>query len=165
MALAVVAIALASRLAIPIPGTDVPQTAQTLAVLATGVLLGARLGPLAVVAYIALGIAGVPLFADGASGVARLLGPSGGYLLGFVAAAAIAGWWVERGYAAAFPRALGGMTLAHVVVLVSGWVWLSMSIGAGRAFSAGVEPFLLGAVVKSALAALLALAVCAKRAA
>ena len=153
---AVVGVALAARLSVPISGSSVPQSAQTLAVLMVGILLGSRLGAVALVVYVALGVSGLPIFADGAVGVETLVGPTGGYLLGFVLAALIAGWWTERGKAEHFFTALPGMLLAHAVVLLLGWAWLSGSIGPARAFSAGVAPFWLGALLKSALAALFA---------
>lgn len=81
--------------AINIPG-PVPLTLQTLAVLLTGAILGARRGFLAVLLYVALGLVGLPVFANGASGFAVLLGPTGGYLLSFLFAAALCGFIVER---------------------------------------------------------------------
>lgn len=145
-------IAIAARLALTLPGTPVPQTAQTLAVVLVGGLLGPSAGALAALSYVGLGVVGVPVFAGGEAGLDRLIGPTGGYLLGFVLAAAIAGWWMASGRCARMASAVGGMALAHILILAVGWGWLSLQIGAVEAFGGGVGPFLLGAVVKSVLA-------------
>ncbi len=147
-----VAIALAARLGLTLPGTSVPQTAQTLAVVVVGGVLGPAYGAVSVALYLALGVVGVPVFAGGASGLETLAGPTGGYLLGFVCAAATAGWWVALGRAATVVSAVAGMVLAHLQILVLGWAWLALEVGATAAYSGGVEPFLVGAVVKSVIA-------------
>lgn len=89
-------VAVAAQIAIPLPFTPIPFTLQPLAVLIVGGLLGARAGAAALVLYLGLGLMGLPVFAAGGSGVARLLGPTGGYLLAFPAAAGLVGWLVER---------------------------------------------------------------------
>ncbi len=91
-------------MAIQLPFSPVPITGQTMAVLLVGALLGSRRGALAVLAYIAEGLAGLPVFAGGAAGLARLFGPTGGYLVGFVAAAFLVGWLAERGWIDALAR-------------------------------------------------------------
>ena len=151
---AAAAIALGARLAAPLPGTDVPQTAQTLAVLLVGIILGRVWGPAAVVLYLVAGALGLPVFADGKSGPGVLAGPTAGYLAGFVGAAWIAGAWAHRGLGRRLPSALAGMLLAHGVILLLGWARLALAIGTGRAFAAGVAPFLVGGAAKSLLAAI-----------
>ncbi len=159
--LAALAIAAGALVAIELPGTDVPQTAQTLAVLAAGIVLGPLGGATAVVIYLALGALGLPVFSDGSAGFDKLLGPTGGYLVGFVPAAVIAGRATHS--RAEHPpgalRLVTAMLLAHVVILALGWARLSVDLGAADAFARGVEPFLIGGAVKSLLAALLALVI------
>ena len=131
------------------PGTDVPQSLQTLAVLLVGCWLGARLGALALVAYVLAGGAGLPVFADGASGWSHLVGSSGGYLVGFVVGAAAIGHYADRGLTRRVPLAFTAMLAGHALILGFGWAWLAQSIGAAAAFSGGVEPFLWGGLAKS----------------
>jgi biotin transport system substrate-specific component len=119
---------------------------------------------IAMVVYLGLGAVGVPVFAGGTAGVGRMVGPTGGFLLGFVPAAAIAGWWVESRRAASFPNAFAGMVVAHAAILALGWIWLATSVGPGSAWTGGVAPFLSGAVVKSALAGAAAWAMARKEA-
>src|SRR6185503_6906981 len=90
--------ALAAQLAIPLPWSPVPITGQTFAVLLSGAVLGARRAFLAQVLYLAEGAIGLPVFAGGALGVAKLLGPTGGYLIAFPFAAALTGWLAQRGW-------------------------------------------------------------------
>jgi len=150
---AVAALALAARIQFPLPGTPVPQSLQTLAVVLAGAFLGPRLGALALGAYLTLGAAGLPLFARGGAGVSTLLGPTGGFLLGFVPAAVAAGLWMEAGWGRRLPGAALGMLVAHGVVLAVGWGRLALLLGVEAAFRQGVAPFLAGAVVKSLAAA------------
>ncbi len=136
-----------------IPGTSVPQSAQTLAVVLVGAFLGARDGALALVLYLLAGGAGVPVFADGASGWPHLAGATGGYLVGFVLAAGIVGWFADRGHVARLRAALVVMVVGHVVILSLGWLRLAWSLGPGEAFASGVAPFLSGGLAKSVVAA------------
>lgn len=155
IAVAAAAIWAGAAVSFALPGTSVPQTAQTLAVLLTGALLGAVRGPMAVLLYLIAGAAGAPVFAGGAAGLSVLAGPTGGFLLSFMPAAALAGWAARRAQPGA--RGLLALTLwllaAHGLILFCGWSRLAWQIGASEAVVAGVTPFLLGAVVKSLLAA------------
>ena len=149
-------IALSAQVAIQLPFSPVPITGQTMAVLLVGALLGSRRGALAVLAYIAEGLAGLPVFAGGAAGLARLFGPTGGYLVGFVAAAFLVGWLAERGWDRRFGTTLAAMTLGNLVIYAVGVVWLAVFVGGlSRAWSLGVLPFLPGDVIKIILAAVL----------
>lgn len=154
---AVAAVALAARVDVPVPGTPVPQSLQTLAVVVAGGLLGAGRGAGALALYALAGAAGLPVFADGASGVDRLTGPTGGFLAGFVAGAAVAGAWMRRAGSrsgsAFLLEAFLGMLLAHAVILAAGWARLALLVGADTAWAQGVAPFVVGGVVKSAVAA------------
>lgn len=152
---AALATAVAARLTVPVPGTDVPQSAQTLAVVVAGALLGWRGGIAAMLLYLAAGAVGLPVFADGAAGWSHLTGPTAGYLLGFVVAAGGVGWGVRRTWGGG---ALAGsliMLVGHAVILGMGWTRLAVDLGASSAFAAGVRPFVWGGVVKSALGAVL----------
>lgn len=106
--------------------------------------------------YLVLGGCGLPVFAGGGSGWAHLVGPTGGFLLGFVPGAAIAGAWVRSGRARAFLSAGAGMLLAHATILLAGWAWLALSLDPSSAWQKGVAPFLGGALLKSLLAAIVA---------
>ena len=137
-----------------IPMIPVPMSMQTYAVVVVGALAGWRLGGLTLVMYLAAGSAGAPLFAGGGSGTEHLLGNTGGYLLGFVLAAISVGYLAERSWTQRnFGYATTAMLFGHLIILVLGTLWLATSIGLHRAIEAGMTPFLLGALVKSLLAA------------
>jgi biotin transporter BioY len=134
----------------------VPITGQTLAVLLTGVLLGSRRGSLSVLAYLAEGIAGLPVFAPGGPlGLARLLGPTGGYLLGFVAAAHVAGLLAERGWDRKMMTASLAMLTGNAVIYAFGLPWLAFFVGIENALPLGLYPFVIGDILKAILAAAL----------
>jgi biotin transport system substrate-specific component len=145
-------IALATRVQVPM--WPVPMTLQTLAVLLVAMTCGARLAVGAVLAYLAQGAMGLPVFAAG-GGLAPLVGPTAGYLWGFVLVAWVVGSLADRGLARGFAGAFGLALLGSALVYVVGASWLAGLIGAQAAWTAGVLPFLAGDLVKSALAALL----------
>jgi biotin transport system substrate-specific component len=147
-------IAAAAQIAIPIPGTPVPITGQSFAVLLTGVLLGPRWGVAAVLMYLAQGGLGLPFFRAGAGGMNHLLfAVTSGYLLSFPFAAALTGWLAERGWDRNVLTAMAAMGLGSLVVLGCGWIWLSAATGsAASGFQTGVLPFLIPDVVKISLA-------------
>ncbi len=152
MGLAVCLIAVSARVSATIPGTSVPQSAQTLAVVLVGAFLGARGGALALMLYLLAGGVGAPVFADGASGWPHLAGPTGGYLVGFVLAAGIVGWFADGGQVARLRTALVVMIVGHVVILSLGWLRLVWTLGPWEAFATGVAPFLLSGLAKSIVA-------------
>lgn len=158
-ALGALAVAVGAHLEVALPGAAAPQTAQTLAVLLAGCVLGPAWGLASVVVYLAAGAVGLPVFADGKSGAAVLTGPTAGYLAGFAVAAWTAGIWTRSRLGRRAAGALAGMLLAHFVILALGWLRLALAIGPARAFEAGVAPFLVGAAVKSALAAVVCVAI------
>lgn len=146
--------ALAAQVVVPLPWTPVPLTGQTFAVLLTGALLGSRLGALTMLAYLAEGALGLPFFRGGAGGAAHLVGPTAGYLFAFPVAAYVTGYLAERGWDRRFLTAAAAMALGSLVILACGWGWLTLFYRtASEAFAAGVLPFLVGDVVKIALAA------------
>ena len=132
----------------------VPITGQTLGVLLLGAAYGLPLGLISVGAYLALGAAGVPVFAGSASGLAYLAGPTGGYLLGFVLAAAVLGFLSRRGWDKGVLSCCLMMLLASAVIYVPGVAWLKQALGLtwSAAVAAGLTPFLFGDAVKLALA-------------
>lgn len=151
-----------ARLGFPLPGTDVPQTGQTLAVLLVGALAGPVPGTAAVGIYLLAGAAGLPVFADGASGLDALTGATGGFLVAFLPAAAAAGHVTRRlADAPGSPWRRGALlwlalAACHGLILLGGWLRLSLLLGPTDAFTAGVAPFLYGAAAKT-LAATLAI--------
>ncbi|HEX7313541.1 MAG TPA: biotin transporter BioY [Pyrinomonadaceae bacterium] len=146
--------AAAAQVVVPLPFTPVPLTGQTFAVLLTGALLGPRLGALAMLAYLLEGAAGLPFFRGGAGGVGHLFGPTAGYLFAFPVAAYVTGYLAERGWDRRFVTAAAAMALGSFVILAGGWAWLTFLSGdAAQAFRLGVGWFLVGDVVKVALAA------------
>lgn len=155
-----VALALLSQVEVPM--LPVPMTLQTLGVLLIGFLYGSRLGAATLIAYLLEGAAGLPVFAGGAGGVQHLVGPTGGYLVGFVASAWLAGFIAERLGSSRWQEAVGALLAAlagGVVLYVPGLIWLHQFVGDWQAtFTAGMVPFLLGDGVKIVLAAALFLA-------
>lgn len=145
--------ALSAQIVIPL--FPVPITAQTFAVLLTGALLGSRLGALAMIAYLIEGASGLPFFAAGGAGLQRLLfSASTGYLLSYPAAAFVVGLLAERGWDRRFLTAAAAMAFGSALILLSGWAGLAFWLkSASEAASVGVAPFLLGDVIKIALAA------------
>jgi biotin transport system substrate-specific component len=148
-------LALCARVEVPLPFSPVPVTGQTLAVLLVGASLGARLGALSVALYVIEGLAGLPVFAGGASGVARLTGATGGYLVGFVVAAAIVGWAAERGWTRSVPRTVIAMLLGEMAIYAFGLAWLARFPLTVTPVQAGLIPFIAGDLYKIALATVL----------
>ena len=147
--------ALAAQVVVPLPWTPVPLTGQTFAVLLTGALLGSRMGALAMLAYLAEGAAGLPFFRGGAGGAHYLFfSPTAGYLFAFPVAAFVTGYLAERGWDRRLLTAAAAMALGSLVILAGGWAWLTALTGdAAKAFALGVGWFLVGDLVKIALAA------------
>lgn len=148
-------LAMASQLAVRLPFSPVPVTAQTLAVLLVGATLGAKRGSLAVIAYLAQGAAGLPVFAGGLSGFAYMAGPTGGYLAGFVAAAYVTGFCAEHGWDRHVVSTVLAMVLGNIAIYAVGLVWLSVYVGAGNALTMGLYSFIVGDILKLAIAAAL----------
>ncbi len=151
--LGVAAISLSSWMAIPIG--PVPVTLQTLTVLVLGATYGTVRAPSTVSAWLVLGACGAPVFAGGAGGVVHLIGKTGGYILAFVPATAALAWLGERGLLRRTLPAGAAFLAAHALILAAGAGWLSLFIGASAAWTYGVLPFLLGALLKSIVGAAL----------
>jgi biotin transport system substrate-specific component len=140
---------------IQVPFWPVPMTMQTYMVIVIGLALGPRLGPAAVAAYLVQGTLGLPVFAgtpEKGIGLAYMTGPTGGYLLGFLLAAVIAGQCAARGFDRHWPKALLSACAAMLAIYVCGLSWLSTLIGMDKAIEFGAMPFLLGDALKIILA-------------
>ena len=136
----------------------VDMSLQTLVVLLIGASFGMRLGVATLLLYLAEGAIGFPVFQatpEKGIGIAYMLGSTGGYLAGFVVMAAIAGWAADRGWDRNVLKLLAAMIVAEIVMMAMGWAWLSTLIGADKAWTFGVLPFILPDAVKVALAACL----------
>ena len=142
-----------------VPMYPVPVTMQTLAVIMVGALAGPRLGAAMVVSWLSVSLLGAPVLAGGSNGLAAFAGPTAGYLAAFPIAAFAAGYVARVKHPAA---QFAGFVALHALILAMGWAWLSSFVGAQIALTAGVTPFIIGALIKSGLAASL-LVVLAKR--
>lgn len=155
IALGTALLTLSSKVNLPLP--YVPMTLQTLAVLVIGAAYGARLGAATVVAWLAEGALGLPVFAGPVGGIAPLVGPTAGYLFGFVVAAFAVGWLSERGWDRTVPRLFVAMAIGHLIILAAGFGWLAfgMKLGVEKAWLVGIVPFIAASLVKNSLGAVL----------
>ena len=149
--------AIAAQIAVPL--WPVPITMQTLAVLLVGVSLGAVRGALSMVLYAGLGIVGLPVFSDASSGFSVIAGPTGGYIVGFIFAAAFTGWLAQRQWDRKVLRSILAFLGGTVVVFAFGLPWLAYALGTlgvpndlNSVLQAGLYPFIVGGIVKALLA-------------
>lgn len=140
---------------IQIPWQPVPFTMQTLAVALCGLTLGARRAVSAQLAYLGLGVAGLPIFAEGLGGPQVLLGPTGGFLLAFVLVAWLLGEAADRGWDRKPWKLALAMVAANVVLFTCGGLWLGTLIGFDKALAAGVLPFIPTEAIKAVMATLI----------
>jgi biotin transport system substrate-specific component len=153
VALATVLTAAAAQVSVPLPFTPVPLVFTPLAVLMCSAVLGARLGMAAQLAYLAAGIAGLPVFAPSATlppGPLRLLGPTGGYLMAYPIAAFVTGYLAERGWDRRYVTSLGAMLIGLAVIFLGGVSWLAMTVTRSLplAITAGLQWFIVLDVLK-----------------
>jgi biotin transport system substrate-specific component len=146
------ALALAISAKIQVPFYPVPMTLQTLVVLVIGAAFGARLAAATVLLYLAEGLLGLQVFAGIAAGPLYMAGPTGGYLLGFLVAAALVGWLAERGWDRSLGWLLAAVVLGHLVIFAGGYAWLAYLIGPEKAWLFGIVPFFAATIVKTLLA-------------
>ena len=157
LALVVGGAALTAALAqVAIPLWPVPITGQTLAVLLVGSSLGAARGALSMVLYALVGALGAPIFSEASSGTGVLFGATGGYIVGFVLAAAFTGWLAQRRWERGLVRGMLAFVAGSAVVFLVGLPWLQVSLGLTwpQTLAAGLTPFIVGGVVKAVIAAL-----------
>lgn len=139
---------------IEVPMLPVPLTMQTFAITMIGAFYGWRLGGLTIVAWLVEGAIGLPVLAGGGAGLHHFTGPTGGYLFAFPVAGIVMGALVARGWHGGRPvRAFVAALLSNLACLALGAAWLGALIGMGAGIEHGLTPFLIGAVLKSALAA------------
>jgi biotin transport system substrate-specific component len=145
--------ALSAQIVIPIG--PIPITGQTFAVLLTGALLGSRLGAITMIVYLIEGASGLPFFRGGMAGIAHLMGPTGGYLIAFPAAAFITGAFAEHGWDRRFLTAAAAMAIGSLVIMLSGWAWFTILMHASPliALYDTVINFIPGDIIKILLAA------------
>ncbi|MBI2222775.1 MAG: biotin transporter BioY [Acidobacteria bacterium] len=150
----------AAQVSLPLPFTPVPFTFQPMLVLLGGAALGARLGATSQILYLALGVAGLPVFAASPilpQGALRLLGPTGGYLMAYPIAAFITGYLAERGFDRRYWTSFAAMAAGLAVVFLFGVIWLatfaSPAGGFAGALRAGFWPFVGADLIKLAIAA------------
>lgn len=169
--LGIAALILAAKVQVVMWPSPVPITLGTFAVLAIGAAYGPVLGLITILGYMAIGVAGFDVFASSSAenyGIAYMLGGSGGYLLGYVLAVAYLGWAARRGLDRSFDSLCGAMLVANILIYVPGVLWLKSWIVAGDRFNAdtfasvwdqtlawGLTPYLMGDLLKLAVAALL----------
>ena len=149
-------IAALAQIAIPVPGSPVPVTGQTLAVYLIGTTYGARLGFATFSTYLLAGIAGAPVFAPAATqGLARLTGATGGYLIGMLVATLILGALADRKADQKFKTSFPALILGSVIVFAFGLIWLNVSLSLtwAQTISAGLTPFIFGEIIKIAITA------------
>jgi biotin transport system substrate-specific component len=155
VALGVLFTALLAQVAVPVPGSPVPITGQTLAVVLTAASLGPVRGTAVQVVYILAGMVGLPFYSDASGGVDVVLGATGGYLIGFIPAAYLIGLAARRGADRTVLKALPLFAAGQAVIFAVGVPWLAVTAGmtASQALEAGFYPFILGGIVKAAIAA------------
>jgi biotin transport system substrate-specific component len=146
---------LTAKVSVPIPGTPVPFTLQNFGVLVVGGALGFRRGGASALVYVALGVVGLPFFAEGKGGLSIMLGSNGGYLIGFIVAAALVGRLAELGWDRRIGGALGATALGTAVIYAIGVPWLAIATGNSLvwAIQNGLAPFLALDIVKLVAAA------------
>jgi biotin transport system substrate-specific component len=152
-------ISLLAQISLPVPGSPVPVTGQTLAVLLIGTTYGARLGFITFATYLLAGIAGAPIFAPSATsanhGIDRLVGATGGYLVGMLVASLLLGYLADRKADQKFRTSFPALLLGDLVIFTFGLAWLHASLDMTWAatFKAGLTPFILGEALKIAITA------------
>jgi biotin transport system substrate-specific component len=152
-------ISLLAQISVPVPGSPVPVTGQTLAVLLIGTTYGARLGFLTFASYLLAGIAGAPIFAPSATsanhGIARLTGATGGYLVGMLVASLLLGYLADRKADQKFRTSFPALLLGDLVIFTFGLAWLHASLDMtwSATIKAGLTPFILGEALKIAITA------------
>jgi biotin transport system substrate-specific component len=155
IALGAFVIFLSAQVVIAVPGSPIPVTGQTFGVLLVGGALGSRRGLGSVALYVAIGLIGLPFFAEGKGGVQVILGATGGYIVGFIVAGSIVGRLAELGWDRRIVGALGAMAIGNVVIYLIGVPWLMLAANQSLSWAVqyGLVPFIPGDIIKLAVAA------------
>ena len=142
-------LALCSHISIPLYFSPVPLSGQTVAIMLIGITLGSRKGLLSVLAYLAQGSFGLPVFSAGHSGILHLVGPTGGYLLGFLFQVYLVGKITEKQQVFHSGKTFFALLLSSLVLLTFGTLWLSLFVGVSSALVMGFLPFVVGDIIKA----------------
>lgn len=148
-----VVMATLAQMQIPLWFTPVPITLGTVGPIAVGAALGPYKGALTVLLYLLEGSLGIPVFSGGTAGISRLLGPTGGYLIGFVFASFTSGWLMRKNLVTNLARGFAAALFSSGCFFLIGLPWLSLFVGKENALQMGLYPFLIGDVIKSVLLA------------
>ena len=152
-------ISLLAQISVPVPGSPVPVTGQTLGVLLIGTTYGARLGLITFASYLLAGIAGAPIFAPSATspnhGIDRIVGATGGYLFGMLVASFVLGYLADRKADQKFKTSFPALLLGDLIIFAFGLTWLhaSLDLTWAATIKAGLTPFILGEALKIAITA------------
>ena len=148
-------IAALAQISIPIPGSPVPVTGQTLAALLIGTTYGARLGFITFSTYLLAGVAGAPIFAGSTHGIERVTGATGGYLVGMLLASFVLGYLADRKADQSFKTSFPALILGDLIIFTFGLLWLraSLDLTWSATIAAGLTPFILGELLKIAITA------------
>ncbi len=148
-------LSLMAQIALPIPGSPVPVTGQTLGALLIGASYGRALGASTFAFYIALGVAGAPVFSQQGHGIAKLVGPTGGYLIGMFLATVALSFLASKKWDKKISTAIVAMLIGQLLIFIPGLIWLQQSTGKDWAWTinAGLTPFIIGEIIKLAIAA------------
>ena len=144
-----------SYISFDLPYSPVPITAQTFGVLLIAMALGRVRAVGVVAAYLLEGIAGLPVFAGGTAGFVKIIGPTGGYLIGFLAGAYVIGWLADKGWDKSYLKSVLAMIIGSAIIFAFGLIWLAKFVPAESLLSLGLIPYLPGSVVKISLAAVI----------
>lgn len=144
-------ITLSAQISIPLPFTPIGLSMQSFMILFLAGLLGSKRGTLAVIAYLAQGVLGLPVFIGGCSGILTLVGPKAGYFAGFIAGAYLTGFLLERRKEKTTLTTATAVAAGHLAIYALGFSWLSQFVGMKSAFIMGVLPFIVGDCVKALL--------------
>lgn len=147
-------IGICAQVKIPLYFTPVPLTVQTSAIMLVGALLGSRQGALAALCYLIQGWIGMPVWAGGASGFAHFMGPTGGYLLGYIIQAYMVGWFLETTNCTKFTKIIGVLLLSICIQMGIGSLWLARFVGLEKCFMLGFYPFMITEATKAFLLAI-----------
>jgi biotin transport system substrate-specific component len=149
-----VLIAICAQISVPL--FPVPMTLQTFAVFLIGLTYGWRLGGVTVALYLLEGALGLPVFSGGKGGLIVFMGPTAGYLVGFLVAATACGWFAERGFDRSYSKLFASLLVGNILLYAPGLLWLGSLIGWDKpVLEYGLYPFILGDLLKIAMAVLL----------